>query len=54
VHVLRDESIAKYWLDPLRLDHSSGFRPPELRKIQGIIASHRYVLLEAWNEYFGD
>ena len=52
IHVARDDAVAKYWLDPLRHDHSLGFRPPELRRIQSIIAERRQQLLEAWNEYF--
>ncbi len=52
VHVVRDDAVAKFWLDPLRLDHSLGFRPPELRNIQGIISDSRDDLLEVWGEYF--
>ena len=52
MHVVRDDAVAKFWLDPLRLDHSLGFRPPELRNIQGIISDSRDDLLEVWGEYF--
>lgn len=52
VHVERDDAVAKFWLDPLRPDHSLGFRAPELRKIERIIAEQRTQLREAWNEYF--
>ena len=52
IHVARDDAVAKYWLDPLRHDHSLGFRPAELRSIQSIIGEKRTQLLEAWNEYF--
>jgi hypothetical protein len=52
VHVARDDAVAKYWRDPLRHDHSLGFRPPELRKIPSIIEERRQQLLDAWNEYF--
>jgi hypothetical protein len=33
IHVARDDAVAKFWLDPLRHDHSLGFRPAELRRI---------------------
>jgi len=53
VHVQRDASEAKFWLDPLRLERSTGFRPSELQKIRSMIESKRKQLLDAWNEYFG-
>lgn len=53
VHVQRDNSAAKFWLNPLRLEHSVGFRPSELRRIRAIITAKRDELLDAWNEYFG-
>ena len=52
IHVARDDAVAKFWLDPLQHDHSLGFRPPELRRIESIIAEQRADLLNAWNEYF--
>jgi hypothetical protein len=33
IHVERDENIAKFWLDPVRLEHSGGFGKSELRRI---------------------
>lgn len=54
VHVERDDYIAKFWLDPVRLQRSGGFRRPELRRLEQIIQDVRTQLLEAWNEYFGN
>jgi len=31
VHVERDENLAKFWLDPVRLHESGGFRGAELK-----------------------
>jgi len=53
VHVQRDAAVAKFWLDPMRLDYSQGFRPAELRRIGSMIGEHRNRLIEAWDEYFG-
>jgi hypothetical protein len=53
VHVQRDDAEVKFWLDPLRLERSVGFRPSELRKIRSMIQGRRNELLEAWHEYFG-
>jgi hypothetical protein len=44
--------FAKFWLDPLRHDHSLGFRPAELRRIGSIIAEQQATLLKAGHEYF--
>jgi len=54
VHIERDENIAKFWLDPVRLQRSGGFRRPELRKVEQMIQETRTELLEAWNEYFSN
>jgi hypothetical protein len=54
VHVERDDYIAKFWLDPVRLQRSGGFRRPELRRLEQMIQEARTELLEAWNEYFGN
>ena len=53
VHVQKEAAEAKFWLDPLRLERSVGFRPSELRRITGMITTHRPQLLEAWDEFFG-
>jgi hypothetical protein len=52
-HVERDDDVAKFWLDPVRLARSGGFRPAELRDIARLVTEHRQTLLEAWNEFFG-
>jgi hypothetical protein len=53
VHVERDDRIAKFWLDPLRLQSSGGFSRTELRRIERIIEENHSEIVEAWNEYFG-
>jgi hypothetical protein len=52
VHVQREDKLAKFWLDPVRLERSGRFRRPELAAIQRIIVEHRDELMEAWDEYF--
>ena len=51
VHVQRDNSFAKFWLQPAALANSRRFHSRELRTIQAIIERHRVELLEAWNEH---
>lgn len=52
VHVESGDKVAKFWLDPVRLQSSGGFNRTEINKIHKIILKHQEKLLEAWNEYF--
>ena len=52
VHVERDGSIAKYWLEPVSLAKNRGFKEPELRKIEKWVQQFRQRILEAWHDYF--
>ena len=54
IHVERDHNIAKFWLDPVRLQSSGGFNRLEISKIHKIINENHSGLLEAWHEYFGN
>lgn len=54
VHVERDVKIAKFWLDPVRLQNSGGFTRQEIRQIQRLIEEHQQNLLESWNDFFTD
>lgn len=53
IHVERDDLQAKFWLQPVRLEWSSGFRAKEVNTLQSLIERHRDHLLESWNEFFG-
>lgn len=52
IHVEREHRTAKFWLDPIRLQWASGFRPVELREIERIIEKEQSALVEAWHDYF--
>lgn len=52
VHIEHDDRIAKFWLDPVRLQNSGGFSRSELNRIQRMIEKRHRDLLEAWNAYF--
>ena len=54
VHVEREDNVAKFWLNPVRLQSAGGFRRHELGTIEKIIDRHLIELIEAWNEYFSD
>jgi hypothetical protein len=53
VHVEREDKIAKFWLDPVRLHGSGRFNRAEIDRVQRIIGEHQAMLLEAWDEFFG-
>ena len=53
VHVERDDKVAKFWLDPVRLARNDGFSRKELGRIQVQLQEHETELIEAWNDYFG-
>jgi hypothetical protein len=52
IHVERDDKVAKFWLQPVRLQESGGFSRHEIGRIQGSVEDHHDRLREAWNEYF--
>ena len=51
-HVEREDKIAKFWLDPIRLQRSGGFSRTEVGRIQKLVSNHQTQLLEAWHAYF--
>ena len=54
VHVMRDDRVAKFWLDPVRMERSGGLRGYEIRQVQRIIERNQRALLEAWDAFFND
>ena len=51
VHVAREKSEAKFWLDPVAVARNRGFRQPELNRIRKLIIEHHAAIMEAWNEH---
>ena len=54
IHVERDDKVAKFWLDPVRLQSSGGFGRAEIAKVHKIVEQNKAKLKEAWDEYFTD
>jgi len=54
IHVEAAESVAKYWLAPVRLASNHGFRSHQLTAIRKIVEEHEKLFLEAWHEHFGN
>jgi hypothetical protein len=54
IHVKQAERYAKFWLVPVKLDRSIGFRRNETKYPHQIVEAHEELLLAAWHEHFGD
>jgi len=54
VHVERDDNVAKFRLDPVRLQISGGFSRAQIGQIERLVTENQHTLSEAWNEYFRD
>ena len=54
VHIEKGDKIAKFWLRPVNLASSSGFRSHELTEMRAIVIKHSEKFLEKWNEHFSD
>lgn len=54
IHVEHDDKTAKFWIDPVRLQHSAGFSSKEINRIHKIVMTNQQRLLREWNEYFSD
>jgi hypothetical protein len=51
-HVERDDNVAKFWLNPVRLETSGGFSRSEINRIQKLVEENRETLLRGWNAHF--
>jgi hypothetical protein len=52
IHVEWGDKVAKYWLEPVELASSKGFRAHERTALRPLIEKHRNEFLRAWHEYF--
>ncbi len=54
VHVERDNRIAKFWIEPVRLQRSGGFSRKEIGQIQKLVEENKQLCLDKWYDYFND
>ncbi len=52
IHIERDDKVAKFWIDPIRLQKSGGFNRHEITRIHKLIEENSSKIEEVWNEYF--
>jgi hypothetical protein len=53
IHVERDDSVAKLWLDPIEFSSNHGFKNHECVEILRITEAHLDAFLRAWYLTFG-
>jgi Domain of unknown function (DUF4160) len=44
-----EKVLAKFWLSPIDLAESHGFRSHELKRLRAVMTEHRGAFLDAWN-----
>ena len=52
IHVEQADRYAKFWLQPVQLAKSEGFRSSELAEIRSLVENNQNLFVEKWNEYF--
>ena len=52
VHVMRDDSMAKFWIKPVRLSLNIGYASKELREIGKLVEKNINEIERKWNEFF--
>ena len=52
VHVIRDNNVAKIWLQPVVVEYNHGYNQPTLNRILKLTRQNQDKLLEAWNDHF--
>jgi hypothetical protein len=53
IHVEHGDRVAKFWLNPVRVAESHGFRAHELNRLRALVHEHRLSFVEAWDVHFG-
>ena len=51
VHVDQAARFAKFWLTPVAVAHTHGFRSSELTALTRLVITHRAFFEEKWNEH---
>lgn len=52
IHVEHAGRVAKFWLRPVELVMSDGFRSAEISWLRSIVLTNRDSFEEAWHEHF--
>lgn len=53
IHIEHGDKVGKFWLQPISLASSYGFRSHELTKLRELVVEHSELFVEKRYEYFG-
>jgi hypothetical protein len=53
IHVQHDGKVAKFWLQPIKLQNTGGFSATELNQIARTVEKNQVNFLEKWHDFFG-
>jgi hypothetical protein len=51
IYVEHGDNVAKFWLEPVSLAQSHGFRAPEINRLRALLIKYRLTFTEAWNAH---
>ena len=52
IHIELADKYAKFWINPIQLAESDGFRSSEITEIRKMVEENKKLFEEKWNEYF--
>jgi hypothetical protein len=52
VHIQRERSLAKFWLQPITIALATNFSAGELRQLERLVTENQQSWMEAWHEFF--
>ena len=52
IHIRRDRSLAKFWLDEVSLAYNRGYPNHEVTHLRHLVEEHRDLLIRSWHDYF--
>ncbi|MFA5831919.1 MAG: DUF4160 domain-containing protein [Bacteroidota bacterium] len=52
IHIEQAERYAKFWLKPIQLAESNGFRSNEISELSKLVQENQILFEEKWYEFF--
>jgi hypothetical protein len=53
VHIEYGSKVAKFWIKPIGIASNYGMKEHELSRAAFLVRRHQRLIMERWNEYFG-
>jgi hypothetical protein len=53
IHIEQGDRYAKFWLVPVQLAKSEGFRSAEISELRKLVEENKDLFEEKWHEHFG-